>query len=55
MQRACLVMPGLIDLHVHFQRSGTDTEGRYMRLVHGQLPRGGVTTVVAMPNTTPSD
>ena len=27
--KGCLVMPGLIDLHVHFQRSGTDTERGY--------------------------
>ena len=43
--KGCLVMPGLIDLHVHFRDPG-QTGSR-------AASRGGVTTVVAMPNTTP--
>ena len=50
--KGCLVMPGLIDLHVTFPRSGTDTE-RGHRQVPGLLQGVVVTTVVAMPNTTP--
>lgn len=48
----CFVMPGLIDLHVHFRDPGLEykenlkTGGR--AAVHG-----GVTTVCAMPNTKP--
>lgn len=48
----CLVLPGLIDLHVHFRDPGApqkeDTDsGRHAAV------RGGFTTVCAMPNTDP--
>ena len=48
----CWVMPGFIDLHVHFRDPGLEyketlaTGGR-------AAVRGGVTTVCAMPNTKP--
>lgn len=48
----CLVLPGLIDLHVHFrdpgapQKEDTDSGRR-------AAARGGFTTVCAMPNTDP--
>lgn len=48
----CYVMPGFIDLHVHFRDPGLEyketltTGGR-------AAVRGGVTTVCAMPNTKP--
>lgn len=50
--KGCYVMPGLIDLHVHFRDPGqTDKED----VVSGAraAARGGFTTVVAMPNTRP--
>lgn len=48
----CYVLPGLIDLHVHFRDPGLEyketlsTGGR-------AAVKGGVTTVCAMPNTNP--
>ena len=48
----CYVMPGFIDLHVHFRDPGLtyketlETGGR-------AAVKGGVTTVCAMPNTRP--
>lgn len=50
--KGCYVMPGLIDMHVHFRDPGQEyketleTGGR-------AAVRGGVTTVCAMPNTKP--
>lgn len=48
----CLVMPGLIDLHVHLRDPG-QTEKEDIETGAKAAARGGVTTVVAMPNTTP--
>lgn len=48
----CLVMPGLIDLHVHFRDPG-QVEKEDIETGSRAAARGGVTTVVAMPNTTP--
>lgn len=48
----CYVMPGLIDMHVHLRDPGlTHKED----IITGALAaaRGGVTTVLAMPNTKP--
>lgn len=50
--RGCYVMPGLIDMHVHLRDPGqTHKEDIFT----GSLAaaRGGVTTVLAMPNTKP--
>lgn len=50
--KGCYVLPGLIDLHVHFRDPGLEyketlsTGGR-------AAVKGGVTTVCAMPNTKP--
>ena len=50
--KGCYVLPGLIDLHVHFREPGLEyketlsTGGR-------AAVKGGVTTVCAMPNTKP--
>ena len=50
--KGCYVMPGFIDLHVHFRDPGLEyketltTGGR-------AAVKGGVTTVCAMPNTKP--
>ena len=50
--RGKLVLPGLIDLHVHLRDPGQTAKED---LVTGAraAARGGVTTVVAMPNTAP--
>lgn len=50
--KGCVVMPGLIDLHVHFRDPGQEYKED---IITGSkaAARGGVTTVVAMPNTTP--
>lgn len=45
-------MPGLIDLHVHLRDPG-QTEKEDIETGAKAAARGGVTTVVAMPNTTP--
>ena len=48
----CYVMPGLIDMHVHFRDPGlTHKED----IITGAMAaaKGGVTTVLAMPNTKP--
>ena len=47
-----VVMPGLVDLHVHFRDPG-QTEKEDIESGSKAAARGGVTTVVAMPNTTP--
>ena len=47
-----LVMPGLVDLHVHFRDPG-QTQKEDIETGSRAAARGGVTTVVAMPNTTP--
>lgn len=50
--KGCLVLPGLIDLHVHFRDPG-QTHKEDIETGSMAAARGGVTTVVAMPNTTP--
>lgn len=50
--KGCLVLPGLIDLHVHFRDPG-QTQKEDIETGSKAAARGGVTTVVAMPNTTP--
>lgn len=50
--RGCLVMPGLVDLHVHLRDPG-QTHKEDIESGGRAAARGGVTTVVAMPNTTP--
>lgn len=47
-----LVLPGLIDLHVHFRDPGQERK-EDIQTGMAAAARGGVTTVVAMPNTTP--
>lgn len=48
----CFVMPGLIDLHVHFRDPG-QTHKEDIESGSRAAAKGGVTTVVTMPNTTP--
>ncbi|MBR1628870.1 MAG: amidohydrolase family protein, partial [Lachnospiraceae bacterium] len=46
------VMPGLIDLHVHFRDPG-QTHKETLETGSMAASAGGFTTVCAMPNTTP--
>ena len=48
----CYVMPGFIDLHVHFRDPGL-TYKEDLESGGKAAARGGVTTVCAMPNTKP--
>ena len=47
------VMPGLIDLHVHFREPGFEHK-ETIRTGARAAARGGFTTVCAMPNTKPA-
>ncbi|MBR0146303.1 MAG: dihydroorotase [Eubacterium sp.] len=49
----CYVMPGLIDLHVHFRDPG-QTYKEDIATGAAAAAAGGVTTVCAMPNTSPT-
>ena len=48
----CYVMPGFIDLHVHFRDPGLEYK-ETLKTGGEAAARGGVTTVCAMPNTKP--
>ncbi len=48
----CYVMPGFIDLHVHFRDPGLEYK-ETLETGGKAAARGGVTTVCAMPNTKP--
>lgn len=48
----CYVMPGLIDMHVHFRDPG-QTAKEDIETGSKAAARGGFTTVLAMPNTKP--
>jgi dihydroorotase len=48
----CIVVPGLIDIHVHLREPGGE-EAETVDSGSQAAARGGFTTVVAMPNTTP--
>ncbi len=50
--KGCLVMPGFIDMHVHFRDPG-QTAKEDIETGSKAAARGGVTTVLAMPNTKP--
>ncbi len=47
-----LILPGLIDCHVHFREPGMESKGT-MRTEWQAARAGGVTTVCDMPNTDP--
>ncbi len=49
----CFVMPGLIDLHVHFREPGFEYK-ETIKTGSMAAARGGITTVVPMPNTNPA-
>ncbi len=48
----CYVMPGLIDLHVHFRDPGQEKK-EDIATGGKAAAKGGFTTVLAMPNTHP--
>lgn len=50
--KGCYVMPGLIDLHVHFRDPGQE-EKEDIASGGKAAAKGGFTTVLAMPNTHP--
>lgn len=50
--KGCYVMPGLVDLHVHLRDPGL-TYKEDVETGAKAAARGGVTTIVAMPNTKP--
>ena len=50
--RGCWVVPGLIDLHVHLREPGGE-QSETIASGTRAAARGGVTTLVAMPNTRP--
>lgn len=50
--KGCYVMPGLIDMHVHLRDPGQEYK-EDIESGSKAAAKGGVTTVVAMPNTSP--
>ena len=50
--KGLLVLPGLVDMHVHLRDPG-QTEKEDIESGTKAAARGGVTTIVAMPNTSP--
>ncbi len=50
--KGCYVMPGFVDLHVHFRDPGLEYK-ETLETGGKAAVRGGVTTVCAMPNTKP--
>ncbi|MCD7709644.1 MAG: amidohydrolase family protein, partial [Clostridiales bacterium] len=50
--RGCYVMPGFIDMHVHFRDPGFEQKEDIISGMRAAA-HGGYTTVVAMPNTKP--
>lgn len=50
--KGCLVMPGAVDVHVHFREPGF-TEKETIKTGTMAAAKGGVTTVMPMPNLNP--
>jgi len=50
--RGCIVSPGLVDMHVHLREPGREDKETITSATSAAL-RGGVTSLLAMPNTTP--
>jgi len=50
--KGCLILPGLIDAHVHLREPGGTHKEDFTTGTQAALA-GGVTTVLGMPNTTP--
>ena len=51
--KGCVVAPGLVDLHVHFREPGFEYK-EDIESGSRAAAKGGVTTVVCMPNTKPA-
>ena len=49
----CVVCPGLVDMHVHFREPGFESK-ETIATGSAAAARGGFTTVVTMPNTSPT-
>lgn len=49
----CIVMPGLVDMHVHLREPGREDK-ESVASGTAAAAKGGVTSVLAMPNTDPS-
>ena len=50
--QGCIVMPGLVDMHVHLREPGREDK-ETIASATGAALKGGVTSLLAMPNTTP--
>ena len=50
--RGCFIVPGLIDIHVHFRQPGQESK-ETIATGSAAAVAGGFTTVCCMPNTTP--
>jgi dihydroorotase len=48
-----IVMPGIVDMHVHLREPGREDKETVYTATQAAL-KGGITTVLAMPNTTPA-
>jgi len=48
-----IVMPGIVDMHVHLREPGREDKETILTGTRSGL-RGGVTTILAMPNTIPA-
>lgn len=50
--RGCIVLPGLVDMHVHLREPGREDKETVASATCAAL-KGGITSLLAMPNTTP--
>jgi len=48
----CIVIPGIVDMHVHLREPGREDKETIASATEAAL-KGGVTSLLAMPNTTP--
>ena len=48
----CVVLPGLVDMHVHLREPGREDKETIASATRAAI-KGGVTSLLAMPNTTP--
>ena len=51
--RGKIVMPGIVDMHVHLREPGREDEETVLSATKAGL-KGGVTSILAMPNTQPA-
>ena len=50
--KGCLILPGIIDAHVHFREPGLTYKGDFYSESKAAI-LGGITTIIDMPNTKP--